>query len=280
MHLFSNKDMFIQERILKYIDYKNITPYKFCKELNFSMGYLDKRGAIGTDKYLKIIEYYKDLNPDWLLTGKGDMLKEQEHPSKEYPTHAAKVNILSNASEIYENRYTPIITIPIVEVSAAAGSGFFNPDYTTQIGEINLPMTMVQKRNGNYYCGRVNGESMSPTLLHQDYIIFRLMSPDEWIDIKDNEVYFIVDRFGVSYVKRLQNRLKEQRCIICKSDNVDKKNFHDFSVLDEDIAHLYHVEWRFSKDLSNINDTLFETIGDIKNRMDTLEKKITLIDKK
>jgi hypothetical protein len=43
--------MTIQERTMKYLDTKGITPYKFCKDLGLSMGYLDKRGAIGTDKY-------------------------------------------------------------------------------------------------------------------------------------------------------------------------------------------------------------------------------------
>ena len=67
--------MAIQERILQYIEINGITPYKFCKDLGFSMGYLDKRGAIGTDKYLKIIEHYADINPKWLLTGQGEMLR-------------------------------------------------------------------------------------------------------------------------------------------------------------------------------------------------------------
>lgn len=67
--------MSIQERILQYLEYKAITPYKFCKDLDFPMGYLNKRGAIGTDKYLKIIKYYTDLNPEWLLTGNSPMLK-------------------------------------------------------------------------------------------------------------------------------------------------------------------------------------------------------------
>ena len=70
--------MSIQERLLKYLDYNNITPYKFSKDLGFSMGYLDKRGAIGTDKYLKIIKHYSDINPEWLLTGEGSMLKQNE----------------------------------------------------------------------------------------------------------------------------------------------------------------------------------------------------------
>ena len=70
--------MSIQERILQYIDLKKITPYKFCKDLGLSMGYLDKRGAIGTDKYLKIIECFTDINPEWLLNGDGEMLKNNK----------------------------------------------------------------------------------------------------------------------------------------------------------------------------------------------------------
>jgi len=70
----------IQERILQYLEYKKVTPYKFCKDLEFPMGSLNKRGSIGTDKYLKIIKYYKDLNPEWLLSGEGSMLKEKQAP--------------------------------------------------------------------------------------------------------------------------------------------------------------------------------------------------------
>ncbi|MBT0550383.1 hypothetical protein [Riemerella anatipestifer] len=77
--------MTIQERILKVIENKGITPYRFCKDLGFSMGYLDKRGAIGTDKYLKIIEYLNDINPEWLLTGKGKMLKQPQGYTEQTP---------------------------------------------------------------------------------------------------------------------------------------------------------------------------------------------------
>ena len=75
----------IQERILQYLDYKKVTPYKFCKDLEFPMGSLNKRGSIGTDKYLKIIKYYKDLNPEWLLSGEGSMLKEKQAPQATPP---------------------------------------------------------------------------------------------------------------------------------------------------------------------------------------------------
>lgn len=73
--------MTIQERIIQVIENKNITAYRFCKDLGLSMGYLDKRGAIGTDKYLKIIEYLPEINPIWLLTGQGSRLKETSQSS-------------------------------------------------------------------------------------------------------------------------------------------------------------------------------------------------------
>ena len=86
--------MTIQERILQYLENKDITPYKFCKDLGFPMGYLNKRGVIGTDKYLKIIKYYKDLSPEWLLTGEGTML------INEIKNEISQVQLPPNESEL------------------------------------------------------------------------------------------------------------------------------------------------------------------------------------
>ncbi len=65
----------IQERIIEILEIEGVTPYKFCKDLGFSQGYLDKRGAIGTDKYLKIIKYLSDYNPMWILNEEPPMMK-------------------------------------------------------------------------------------------------------------------------------------------------------------------------------------------------------------
>jgi hypothetical protein len=70
----------ITKRILKYIEIKGITKYKFCKDLGFSNGFLDKPREITTDKYAKILEYFPELNPQWLLTEEGSMLKKGENP--------------------------------------------------------------------------------------------------------------------------------------------------------------------------------------------------------
>jgi len=91
--------MAIQERILQLLEKKEVTPYKFCKDLSFSMGYLDKRGAIGTDKYLKIIKYFPEISPMWLLSGEGDMLKSELTEQKfsnndKYTASLEKINAL------------------------------------------------------------------------------------------------------------------------------------------------------------------------------------------
>lgn len=67
----------ITERIKHLIEIKGVTKYKFCKDLGFSNGFLDKPREISTDKYANILEYFPDVNPEWLLTGKGCMLREQ-----------------------------------------------------------------------------------------------------------------------------------------------------------------------------------------------------------
>jgi hypothetical protein len=70
--------MNIRARILQYIEFKGISKYKFYQETGFSNGFLDKDGAIGTDKCEKIRYQYPDLSLEWLITGNGEMLNKAQ----------------------------------------------------------------------------------------------------------------------------------------------------------------------------------------------------------
>lgn len=72
--------MNIIERIKEYIDFKGISKYRFYQETGFSNGFLDKNSNIGSDKCERIIYQYTDVSPEWLLTGKGSMLREAVQP--------------------------------------------------------------------------------------------------------------------------------------------------------------------------------------------------------
>jgi len=67
--------MSIRSRIISYLDLKGITRYKFYKTTGLSNGFLDKEGSINSDNCEKICYTYPDLNPEWLITGQGEMLR-------------------------------------------------------------------------------------------------------------------------------------------------------------------------------------------------------------
>ncbi len=68
------------DRMIKYLEYKGLTKYKFCKDTGFSNGFLDKNRNIGSDKCKIISDVYSDINIEWLITGSGPMLKAKKPP--------------------------------------------------------------------------------------------------------------------------------------------------------------------------------------------------------
>ncbi|RHO65380.1 hypothetical protein DW083_20955 [Parabacteroides sp. AF48-14] len=65
-------------RILHYIDSKGISKSSFYESTGIKRGLLDKdkMNSTVTDVFIaKILAVYTDLNADWLLTGRGSMLK-------------------------------------------------------------------------------------------------------------------------------------------------------------------------------------------------------------
>lgn len=70
----------IVDRIKQIIDYKQISVRKFCIEIGVSNGFLDKVKDVGVEKVAKILYTYPEINPEWLVTGNGDMLRQQDLP--------------------------------------------------------------------------------------------------------------------------------------------------------------------------------------------------------
>lgn len=69
-------------RIKEYIDSKGMNIAQFERSIGMSNASFGKslknNGAIGSDKIEKILSTYTDINPDWLLTGKGEMLRTND----------------------------------------------------------------------------------------------------------------------------------------------------------------------------------------------------------
>lgn len=68
----------IKERVVQYIEFKKIKKEFFFKEIGVSASNFKGKGAkseLGGEKIVQILTIYNEINPEWLILGKGEMLK-------------------------------------------------------------------------------------------------------------------------------------------------------------------------------------------------------------
>lgn len=181
----------ITERILQVIEIKGLTKYKFCQDLGLSKGFLDKPREITTDKYANILVYFPDINPEWLLTGNGSMLKESKAIDKNYT--------------LLETIKTGIVTdqeVPLYDIEAAANLKTIFTDKTQNIiDKIRIPQ--LPKCDGAVY---VRGDSMYPLLKSGDIVIFKQINEPQCLIY--GEMYLVDfsiagdDYLVVKYIQR------------------------------------------------------------------------------
>ena len=66
-----------KEKILQYLDFKEISQGKFCRRIGVSNGFLSSGKHIGSEKLKAIRDNYVDLNMDWLIYDEGEMISNE-----------------------------------------------------------------------------------------------------------------------------------------------------------------------------------------------------------
>lgn len=208
------------ERIKQFIDYKGISKYKFCKDLGFSNKFLDNSSNMGTDKASKILHYFPELSPEWLLTGKGKMLINNA-----YNFNATGPTVKESDSE-YGSISFP--EIPLIPTSAFAGFGG---------GSVSINENDIQERyvvpdftNVDFMI-RVTGSSMYPKYNSGDVVACRLITNSNYVQW--NKVHVIATRDQGVLIKRLKKGTNSN--LIAVSDN---KDYDPFEIPKDDILNL------------------------------------------
>lgn len=102
----------IKERILHYTDYKGFSKEKFFEELGVTYGNFKgkaKEKALSSEVLAKIVSKYPELNSEWLLTGKGIMLKSKTEKHEKIQLiplyddfHTTPANTVADAGTTYQ----------------------------------------------------------------------------------------------------------------------------------------------------------------------------------
>jgi phage repressor protein C with HTH and peptisase S24 domain len=162
------------ERMREYLDYKGITKYKFCNDLGFSNKFLDNSSNMGTDKACKILHYYPEINSEWLLTGNGSMLKENN----------ANIVIMNNDRKTIDSLHMSQ-EIPLYDLEAVAGlRELFNSGKPQRVLD-TIKIPNLPKCDGAI---SVTGDSMYPLLKSGDIVLYK---ETEFENIFFGEMYLL-----------------------------------------------------------------------------------------
>ncbi len=154
-----------KQRILEFIDYKGINLPSFFQETDIKRGFLDgdKLDSSVSDAFIaKIIARYPEINLEWLITGKGEMLKV-ETPAV-YQPRACEKN--------HEEQ-----EIPLYDINAAAGlNSLFAGGRQNVIDTLRIPH--LSKVDGAM---SITGDSMYPLLKSGDIVVFKQINNIEYL---------------------------------------------------------------------------------------------------
>ena len=210
--------MSVKERIKRFIEAEGLSAAAFEKEIGASNGYVNSISkSIGIDKLNLVLEKYPNLNLEWLITGKGTMLKNKTLST------TPKVEVIPPVRVEGKDLMPKVVVvddqdeerIPLVPVYAQAGylSGYDDCSYIETLPAYSLPTL----RNGTYRMFQVSGLSMFPTLQDGSYVVGKFV--EDWQSLTSNRVYVVVTQNDGIIVKRVINSIEKYGTLYCKSDN-------------------------------------------------------------
>ena len=201
--------MEVKGRILEYISFKGISINAFEKSIGASKSYFNNTKNISAEMLANIVRVYSEISSEWLLTGKGNMLKEQE----------GDLTLVGASSQGKSNTFTrissqiPTVTeksfpsqeINLYDIDVAAGlSKLFAEDGEKNkafLGKISIPN--MPRCDGAV---KVIGDSMYPLLKSGDIIAYKEICDRraiQWGEIYILQIEYDSDvAIVVKYVKR------------------------------------------------------------------------------
>lgn len=186
----------IKRNILQYIDSKGITKYKFYQETGITRGVLDQNNGMSEENTARILAYFPEISPEWLLTGIGPMLRSE--------VMAKAIKTGNDTTEGY----------PLIDISVAAGFGSvkFNIEKRDVKDYYIIPKFRDLKID---FMIEVYGSSMYPKYMSGDIVACTIIRDSKFIQW--NKVHIIATTEQGLLLKRIREH--DTASIMAVSDN-------------------------------------------------------------
>ena len=196
----------IKERILEISDYKGIGKEKFIE--NFGMTYGNFKGkqkltSLNSDFLDKILSEIPEINAEWLLTGKGSMLKEEQGSNLPVATRAEEQE-----------------GIPLIPTDAMAGIA----NGEISILELDCERYVIPMFRGADYLISVKGSSMIPKYSSGDVVACKRV-PMQDIFFQWNKVY-VLDTNQGAIIKRVAKSEEDHIKIVSENPKYEPFDLH------------------------------------------------------
>lgn len=215
----------IKQNISLYLTKKGISDYEYYKKSGTTRGILGQNNGISEENITRFLAYAPDVNHEWLLTGRGEMLKtkgtESIPATEEQPLPISKdTNKIADLQE-KKARKSPK-GIPLIPIDAVAGFPAAGSEgvYLEDCERYTIPE--FEAKGANFLI-RVSGDSMVPLYNNGDIIACRKISDIlffQWGGI------YVLDTSQGALVKRVEEAEDDDDSILCISENPRFKPFH------------------------------------------------------
>lgn len=217
-----------------------------------------KRGA-GTSVMMKIKKAFPEISVEWLLSGEGEMIKENDEvsPKDAHKPHEAPQEVQRRplGSRIVQ-------TLPVIPIEAKAGIGkgfLYDRDSSQDPDDIcdgfdSMEVFLEREVSDRYKLFRVKGDSMDDdtkrALCDGDIVLCREVYPEDWkhglINTKYPNVVIVIEEEGI-LIKQLIKHSKKNETISLHSLN---SAYKDLSIDLKKVRAFYYVERLIDRHMS------------------------------
>lgn len=217
------------KRLKLYLSTKKISQKDFASDIDSTQQYvsavLSGKRKLGTNLIDRIKEGFDDINISWLLTGEGNMLKDDNTSLNEEPLEYQKLTPKAKG-------------VPYFDVDFTAGfASIINNQQTSPDSYVTHPFFA-----GCDYIVRASGQSMAKIIKHGDAIgLIEIKNWQEFMPL--GEVYAIVTSNGFRMIKVIvKGDDHNHYTLISKPSDSKKDEFTPQQIKKTTILSIYKVQ--------------------------------------